>query len=405
MNKFFRQLRNQTYNFTLDGEFIYKIGFVFYFVVSFLETTTFLDYFGRNTLHRLSYIGLAFILFKIFFIDKQRVSSFIFNLLILGLLVITWRTSGEFLMLPMGIFIIGARDVNFRDIIKLYLGVGIIILLSTFSSSLIGIIKNLTYHRGETSVVRQSFGIMYPTDFAAHVFYLLLAYAYLRFKRLNWRDYIVFIIISWLLIKFCDARLSAYSLIILIPVMIIGQKASMKWRASQIVANFYWAIPVILGYLTFWLSYFYSSSNHIFLKINNILSGRLVFGHKALKDYPVSLFGQHVVEHGWGGIDGIKMANNSPNDYFFIDSSYLRALILYGIIIAALLLIVMTVISYRSVSTKSYALASIMVMVAISSVVEQRLYNISYDPFLIALLANLYSNKIGGTKLERIHTC
>lgn len=404
MKKSFRHIKDQVLNFSFDGEFVYKIGFLFYFVFSFLETTTFLDYFGRNTLHRLSYIGLSFILFKIFFIDKQKLSNFIFNILMLGLLVITWRTSGEFLMLPMGLFILGARDVKFRTIIKLYLGVGTIILLSTLTASLLGVIKNLTYHRGETSVIRQSFGIMYPTDFAAHVFYLVLAYAYLNFKKLSWRSYVIFVIVAWLLIKFCDARLSAYSMIILIPVMIIGQKASVRWRAPLIIANFYWSIPVVLGYVTSYLSYFYSENNHIFFKLNNLLSGRLVFGHEALKEYPINLFGQRVVEHGWGGIGGMKMASNSPSNYFFIDSSYLRVLILYGIIVAVLLLMVMTIISYRSVSRGSYALASIIVMVAISSVVEQRLYNISYDPFLIALFANLYSSKLGGIRREAIHT-
>lgn len=404
MKKTFRQLKSNFLNFPLNGELIYKTGFIFYFIVSFLQTTTFFDYFGPNTLHRLSYIGLAVILFKIFFVDKQNISNFIINVLILILLVITWRTSGEFLMLPMGILILGARNVNFREIIKLYFGVGLIILISTLGSSLLGIIKNLTYHRGETSVIRQSFGIMYPTDFAAHVFYLILAHVYLNFEKLNWKNYGIFIIISWLLIVFCDARLSAYALIVLVPVMIIGQKAKMGWNAPRIIANFYWTVPVILGYITFCLSYFYSGHNNIFLKINNLLSGRLVFGHKALNKYPVNLFGQHVVEHGWGGPGGMKMANNSPNNYFFIDSSYLRILILYGIIVATLILIVVTIISYRSVSKMDYALASIIVMVAISSVVEQRLYDISYDPFLIAVFANMCSGKNGGKKLETIHT-
>lgn len=405
MTQSFQNIKQRFFNHPIDGELIYEIGFVFYFVVAFLQTTTFLDYFGRNTLHDISYIGLAIILFKIFFIDNQKLSLFILNIVVLGLLVFTWRTSGEFTMLPMGILILGARNVNFRSIVKLYFGIGVIILLLTACSSLIGVIKNLVYHRGVTSVVRQSFGIIYPTDFAAHVFYLVLAYSYLKFKKLGWKSYLIFILIAWLLIKFCDARLSAYALIILIPVLIIGRLAYKGWSAPKLIADFYWTVPVILGYITFYLAYFYNSSNHIFWKINDLLSGRLKYSHEALQKYPVNIIGQHMLEHGWGGTKGMQMADKNPNNYFFVDSSYIRMTILYGIIVALLVLIIMTIISHRSVIHIEYALASIMVMIAISSVVEQRLYDAAYNPFLIALLANVYINKIsGGKNFETIHT-
>lgn len=405
MTQSFQHVKQRFYNYPVDGELIYELGFVCYFVIAFIQTTTFLDFFGKNTLHDLSYFGLAIILFKIFFIDNQKLSLFISNIVILGLLAITWRISGEFTMLPMGILILGARNVDFRLIVKLYFGIGIIILALTGCASLMGIIKNLVYHRGATSVVRQSFGIIYPTDFAAHVFYLVLAYSYLKFKKLGWKSYVFFVIIAWLLIKFCDARLSAYALIILIPVMIIGKLAYEGWSAPRMIAYFYWTVPVLLGYITFCLSYFYSSNNHIFWKINNLLSGRLKLSHEALNRYPMNIFGQHMVEHGWGGTKGIQMADKNPNNYFFVDSSYIRMTILYGIIVALLVLIIMTIISHRSIMHMEYALASIMVMVAISSVVEQRLYDIAYNPFLIALFANVYINKMsGGENFETIHT-
>ena len=89
----------------------------------------------------------------------------------------------------------------------------------------------------------------------------------------------------------------------------------------------------------------------------------------------------------------MKMFMGDRSKYFFVDSSFLRILILYGVIAFIIVLAILTIISYRSITYGEYALATILVIVAISAVVEQRLVDVSYDPFLIALLANVYSNK------------
>jgi hypothetical protein len=67
-----------------------------------------------------------------------------------------------------------------------------------------------------------------------------------------------------------------------------------------------------------------------------------------------------------------------------------RTFILYGAIVLLLIVILMSVISWRSVAKRDFALASIIVMIAVSAVVEQRLFDFGYDPFLLALFANCY---------------
>ncbi|MCG4787724.1 hypothetical protein L0N33_20610, partial [Roseburia faecis] len=81
-------------------------------------------------------------------------------------------------------------------------------------SAMGGLIRNLVYRRDMTNIVRQSFGIAYPTDFAAHVLYLILAYAYLKFGKIKWYDYVVFLAAAGFLVKFSDARLSAYAIVL-----------------------------------------------------------------------------------------------------------------------------------------------------------------------------------------------
>lgn len=378
-------------NWRIDGQIIYEIAFAFEFVVAFLITSTYTDYFSNHLLHTLMFAGLALVLLKIFLFDDLDLKWLAIDAIVLILLLTTWRTSKEFSLFSMGIFVLGARNVDFKRIIKIYFYVGMLLLAFVVISAMGGLIRNLVYRRDMTNIVRQSFGIAYPTDFAAHVLYLILAYAYLKFGKIKWYDYAVFLAAAVFLVKFSDARLSAYAIILSIPVLWIGQRAQTDHLLSRFIASFYWTVPILSAYLVIIASYFFTPSNKILTKVNNASSGRLFLGHKAISEYGFSMFGKQIIEHGWGGANGLKMSQNAPANYFFVDSSFLRMTILYGIIMAIIILLAMTKISWESFQKGSFALASIIVIVSVSAMVEQRLLDLAYDPFLIALLANVYT--------------
>ena len=379
-------------NWRIDGQIIYEVAFAFEFVVAFLITSTYTDYFSNHLLHTLMFVGLALVLLKIFLFDDLDLKWLAIDAIVLILLLITWRTSKEFSLFSMGIFVLGARNVDFKRIIKIYFYVGMLLLAFVVISAMGGLIRNLVNRRDMTNIVRQSFGIAYPTDFAAHVLYLILAYAYLKFGKIKWYDYAVFLATAVFLVKFSDARLSAYAIILSIPVLWIGQRAQTDHLLSRFIASFYWTVPILSAYLVIIASYFFTpSKNKILTKVNNASSGRLFLGHKAISEYGFSMFGKQIIEHGWGGANGLKMSQNAPANYFFVDSSFLRMTILYGIIMAIIILLAMTKISWESFQKGSFALASIIVIVSVSAMVEQRLLDLAYDPFLIALLANVYT--------------
>ena len=137
-------------------------------------------------------------------------------------------------------------------------------------------------------------------------------------------------------------------------------------------------------------SYFYTANNALFRIANEAFSKRLGISNLAINKYGLSLFGNHVLEHGFGGDQGIHHFYQSgmSGNYFFIDSSYMRLAIIYGLVIGIFVIIVMSLISLRSAATKDFCLAAIILLVSVSCMIEQHLLDISYDPFLIALLAS-----------------
>ncbi|MEY8441575.1 hypothetical protein AALA17_02800 [Lactobacillaceae bacterium 24-114] len=385
----------------INEQVLYEISFSIFLFASILQYSTFMSFFSHNLFHYFMYIGLGILYFKIFFIDKPSAKEFFLKVAVLGLLVLIWRKSSDFTLFTMGTYILGAKYVDFRRIIKLYFVLGTTILIFVMISSLTGLIKNLVYYRDVSGTIRQSFGIIYPTDFAAHVLYLVLAYSYLRFSKLNFVDYIAYVIIASLLIIYCDARLSALTIILAIPILWIGQQASRGNDFNRKVAYFYWWVPVFGAYATLCSYFFYNPHNTLFLKLNAALSGRLAIGSTAINKYGFTWFGTHIVEHGWGGEKGYAMSHNNPMNYFYVDSSFLRIGIMYGVVALIAILVIMSIISWRSIQDHTYALASILVLVTVSAIVEQRLIDLSFDPFLIAILANVKKNKFNNLMEER----
>ncbi|MCG4607098.1 hypothetical protein L0O74_12275, partial [Bifidobacterium longum] len=89
------------------GQIIYEIAFAFEFVVAFLFTSTYTDYFSNHLLHTLMFAGLALVLLKIFLFDDLDLKWLAIDAIVLILLLITWRTSKEFSLFSMGIFVLG----------------------------------------------------------------------------------------------------------------------------------------------------------------------------------------------------------------------------------------------------------------------------------------------------------
>ncbi|MDF9445725.1 hypothetical protein P5Z58_11315, partial [Limosilactobacillus mucosae] len=188
-------------------------------------------------------------------------------------------------------------DINYHALIEFYFKIGTLMLVFMVLSSSLGIIKDLVFIRD--GVRRHSLGILYPTDFAAHAFFLVLAYCYLYFRKLNWKSYLSFIILAAFLIFETQARLDVISILLTIPIIWIAKRASEGKIFSEFVASFYWMIAPILSYVTVLAAYFYSHSR-MYVLVDKIVSGRLALSHKAFQKYGVSVFGNLVQEHGFG---------------------------------------------------------------------------------------------------------
>ena len=170
-------------NMTISGKRIYYFTFLYYYVISFLRFTTFTPTISINLLNRLSYLAIILLLLKIYILDGLSLKKKLGYLLIIFLAFLSWRNSQAVDILIYTLFILGAKGINFHTIINYFFKTGLIMLFLTVIYSQLGIIKDSVYVREK--FLRHSMGINYPTDFAAHIFSLILAYFYLYFNLKN----------------------------------------------------------------------------------------------------------------------------------------------------------------------------------------------------------------------------
>ena len=84
------------------------------------------------------------------------------------------------------------------------------------------------------------------------------------------------------------------------------------------------------------------ANNHFYDYANELLSGRLSIGKMMIERYGISLFGQEVNDYGTT-IPGTA----KYDEYNFIDSSYLRILLKYGLLVFIILCIMNVYVNKR----------------------------------------------------------
>ncbi len=364
------------------GEQIFLLAYILYLGVSVWATTMFPMMNFVKIIGKLLFVPM--VVLKILLYDGYQRKQ---------LIIIIFVTICSFLVLFLGhqtihilwlILILGTRNVSFEKILKSYLVVTGAIFFLAFAASLLGVIENLQYVT-ETRGIRNSFGTIYPTDFAAHVFYWIVTYFYLMGERLKSWHYIGTAIVAALIYYFCNARLDSGCILFIAILYGIGN-ALRKSRTNRRIKHvwehtwmrFGMLVMPLLAIFSILITVMYRKGSRGWDAINKFSNGRVALGKTGFTDYGVKLFGQNVVMKGFGGNTELV------NDYFFLDCSYVNILICYGIVILIIVLGLHVYCCYKN-RFDLYFLYAI-ALIALNCIFAHHLLEAAYNPFLLAIL-------------------
>ena len=335
---------------------------------------------------KVNFLFLIVLLLGLRFLYKMRVSYKYLILSILLLLsgVLVYFQTNRLNFLVYSMLLVLLVNVDMKVVLRNYVVVAGILVVGVFLLSLVGIVPNLQYNRA--GVIRNSFGFIYPTDFASHCFYLFLAISYLLKDKFIWTRSLFGVLLSAFIIKYCDARLNALSILLATVIFIYFYYS--KEKKLKIFALFPYSAVVFASIVTY-LSYKFSWSNPFLVSVNKLITGRLALGRNAFDTFGVHLFGTRNVQFiGSGG------KTESVIGYNYVDSSYVQMLFTYGIVPVVLLIIIYVVASRKQYKDGQYLLVAILSLIAFNCMIEAFWFVPTYNIFMFLLFTtNTFSEK------------
>lgn len=286
------------------------------------------------------------------------------------------------------VLIIGAKGISWRKMLKLYWLITTIALVVTVVAALTGNVENLIYYQ-EGRRARISFGIIYPTDFSAHIFYSALIYCYLRGEKIRYIELGFVAVLGIFVYIFCEARLNTICIMAVFCVFFYHkQRCRSAYKQNRIyemnsflswllaMSTIFCAVVSVLGTM------YYDSQNRVFDFLNGLLNGRLKLGKKAIDLYGFSISGQYIPTNGNGG------RTKKILYYFFIDNSYVSIVLKLGIVLFAIILLMFLVIAFRARREKDWTMLWMIALMSVQCIIEHHILDVAYCPIIIALFAN-----------------
>ena len=361
------------------SEYLFFASFFIYIITQYLGGTMFtIDGTVSFLLLTISSI-LAFI--KIIIFDNE---SNLYKLTIVLLLIILFaagKNSFDYNFYYYAFLIFAAKNIEFRKILKYYIIVLASGIIVTAIFALIHVIPAIVITRSNSSALRLALGSVYPSDLAARIFHLMVGYAVLKKFKLTLPEYLSIIAITVTTYIVTDTKLDLILMILLIICLsfykyIVILMSMIKPYIFNLLILGFIAINILLAY-------FYNPKILILNKLNSALTGRLDLANRGFNDYNVTLYGQYIYQNGWGGI------HKKIIDYFYIDSSLVRVLLMQGLIVYIILICLMLRDMKIFVKNKQFSLAIALFFIIASSAIDQHLIEITFNFVFLASFANI----------------
>ncbi|MEQ2563870.1 hypothetical protein WMO41_11975 [Ventrimonas sp. CLA-AP-H27] len=363
-------------------EFMYLFILALYLIRQFFDTTMFSIPWPWYYEKLIRVLAFCVVFLKTGYGERCKDCQWFLCVLTGVVFAFSWISTGYEFLLDIGILVIGAKDIPYKKILKVYIWCGSVILTVAILGALTGCIEDLLYEESPGKY-RHAFGIIYPTDFAAHIVYLLLA-VWVTYEQIpTWGMALAGSVLTAFLYRYTYAKCSTIVMAIAI-VGLVYEFLESKMRKSKtadcIRKALNWCFVSafsILAAVTCWGMICYNEQSSTLERINRVLTGRLELANRAFNSYGIKIFGTPFDMIGAGGITVFRQGYN------FVDISYCMILLRYGLLLLLAVIVLHTGIAIKAQKAKNEKLLIALALVALHSAIEHHLTELGYNIFLL----------------------
>ncbi len=277
--------------------------------------------------------------------------------------------------------------VNRERFIKHYVAIAAATCILIFLLYCFGVFHNIVIGRDTDDVNRLYLGFNYTNFAANYLFHICVAYFFVKKKGINLVETVIFLGLNLYLYKLTDTQGAYYIMYGLIALLWIIRilPTLFKYRYFKVITT--WIMPVCAIVITV-VTYLYSPGNTFLSTLNRLLTSRLELGKEAMEKYGLKLFGT-VTEWKTG------LEYRDDGTYFYVDASYLNIAFTFGVVVLILIMIGYMLTGRQKHREGNYNACASLIFLSLYSMVEERLFEPHFVPFVIFLgAAYIYKGRI-----------
>ena len=250
------------------------------------------------------------------------------------------------------------------------------------------------FYLGDNAFYVPQFNCYSSTDLAAHYFWIIAAYLWIRGRKITWLEILAIGALDIFVYSVTGSNTSLLTISMVLVFAIFlrfcvsfnmlqtpesgSGDTIFRGRLSRVVSFLACYSFVIIAAICIGLAACYNTGSPLMFRLDQILHNRIAYGFRGLMEY-----GVHFVAED---SPTIAMCSSADGFYFYLDSSYLSLLIRYGVLFLVVYLAGMTFIQNKY---KKYTYGALILAVcALSCIEEPHLNELPYNFFILLLLAD-----------------
>ena len=367
-----------------SNKLIYNMGIILYVFGLLIKTSTYsLDSKYIKIIEIMQIMGLLLLSLKIL-LDVTREKFSLKKMLIIFFLLICMfltyiRTDDYATTVNLIILLIASHNMNFKKTIKIIFYVELLGFIFILLSCKVHIIEDYIINREtETNLNRHALGFIHPNILMLTFFSIVVMFLYIKKEKINMLYVLVLTIINLILYRYTDSRMGTFITefaIICFYFVKMNKTKDIFWKFKSIIPY----IVIIFAVLSVILTIAYDKVN--LEKINEFSSNRLELQFRAWNEYGITLFGQKIE---WVG-QGITNKKLIWKDYNYVDNSYVKAIVNYGVIFFVIIMYGEYYVLKKSCESRDVYTCVAVVLVGIYSITDVSLLRVLYNPYIILM--------------------
>lgn len=278
--------------------------------------------------------------------------------------------------------IYAARGISFRKIAIWTVVMQACLLAFVVTCSLTGVIENHIFWQYGVNDVRCRYGLgfLYCSYTSHYLLLFLMLYLVVR-KRVRWYEMVLLLGLNIAGFLATDTKTDMLSLALMCATVVILKFLCIKKVDLRKISYLAFSVPFLFWVASFVMAKLYDPTSANWIKLNRILSDRLLLSHQALVDYPIHLFGQKIK---WVG--GSAMIKDPTQIYNYVDNNYISVMLQRGVLFTFLMCLSYGRALYISIKKNQLAMAAGLFVFTVVGLVNPEMRNLLYNTFMLVLL-------------------